>query len=350
MTNLITRYLEHKKKYLTSCALVLSAKNDYKEFQIECINKYINNYIEVFYHKAFETLGEKTILDENAIQIEQEGMRLELLDKLQAREIIESNTSFTEKKEIIENSKQYAYAVISLEQETKAEKEELINQKLIELSSKVEISKTAYMMWKKKMQEEEKVINKLLEESIFTLNQIPYQENLWELTLLNNIKQVNVYKQSLVKRVEKEIKVEKEKLKLVAILTNQIILNQIIKKEKIGNYILPIQEEIWQDKERIEEILNLFDDKILKEHIYLGISYNLLNSNKHLREKKKLGYQFACYQDFTHILDIANKINTIDASGLFDYLIITGYKAKDVSTIEKEEPSIIKEIFFRKVR
>lgn len=352
-TNLITRYLEHKKKYLTSYALSLFIDKEYKDYEIECLTKYINNYVEVFYHHRFETLGNDIIPDEKAIAIEQEGMRLELLDVLQAREIIETNSSYTRKKEIIEEIKEYAKAVIDFDQKkiTEDNVEEIITNITINLSKKLPILQTAVATWLKKYKEEQKIIKKLLEENkTFILNKVPYQENLWELTLLANIKQLNIYKSSLVKRVEVDLKVEIEKLKIIVMIVNQIILGQIIRKENIGNYIIPIKEEIWQEKIDIEEILHLLNDKILKEHIYLGISYNILSSSKRLQEKKQKGYRFACYQDFTHILDIPTKISTIDTSNLFNYLMITGCKAKDVSTIEKEELSIIKQIFFRKDR
>lgn len=350
--NLITRYLEFKKKKLTSYALSLFVDTEYKEFEIECLKKYINNYIEVYYHKQFETLGNGVIPDSKAIEIEQEGMHLELLDDLQAREIIESNVSFTRKKEIINVTKEYAKAVITFDQkkvtEENAEKE--ITNIIIELSKKLPVLQTANKTWLKKYKEEQKIINKILEEKKnFVLNQVPYQENLWEVTLLTKIKQVNMYKHSLVKRVDEEIKVEKEKLKVITMILNQIVLGAICRKEKIGNYIIPIKEEIWQEKDVIEELFNLLDDKNLKDHIFLGIKYNILTNSKRLQEKKKEGYHFACYQDFTHILDIPTKIDTIDTSNLFDYLIVTGYKAKDVSAIEKEELSTIKSIFFRKV-
>lgn len=352
-TNLITKYLEYKKKHLTSYALSLFIDKEYQDYEIECLNKYINNYVEVFYHKKFETLGAGVVPDQNAIEIEQEGMRLELLDTLQAREIIETNSSYTRKKEIIEETKEYAKAVIIFDQKKVTEEnvEEVITNITIKLSKKLPVLQNAITTWIKKYKEEQKIIKRLLEENkTFVLKQVPYQENLWELTLLTKIKQLNMYKSSLVKRVDVELKVEKEKLKIIAMIVNQIIMGQIVRKEKIGNYIIPIKEEIWQEKEDIEEVLNLLGDKILKEHIYLGVSYNILSSSKRLQEKKKQGYHFACYQDFTHILDIPTKISTIDTSNLFDYLMVTGYKAKDVSTIEKEEPSIIKQIFFRKDR
>lgn len=352
-TNLITRYLEYKKKHLTSYALSLFIDKEYKDYEIECLKKYINNYVEVFYHQRFETLENGIIPDQNAIEIEQEGMRLELLDVLQSREIIETNSSYIRKKEIIEETKEYVKAVISFDQKkvTEENAEKIITNIIIDISKKLPVLQTAITTWIKKYKEEQKIIKKLLEENrSFTLKQVPYRENLWELTLLINIKQLNMYKHSLVKRAEVEQKVEIEKLKVTAMIVNQIILGQIIRKENIGNYIIPIKEEIWQQKMDIEEILDLLDDKILKEHIYLGASYNILNNSKKLQEKKQEGYHFACYQDFTHILDIPVKISTIDTSNLFDYLMVTGCKAKDVSTIEKEEPSVIQQIFFRKDR
>ncbi len=350
--NLITRYLEHKKKCLTSYALSLFIDTEYKNFEVECLKKYINNYVEVFYHGQFETLGDGVIPDRNAIEIEQEGMRLELLDELQVREIIESNASFVRKKEMINITKEYAKAIITFDQKkvTEQNAEEVIINITTDLSKKLPVLQTAIKTWLRKYKEEQKIITKLLEEKkSFVLNQVPYQENLWETALLIQVKQINMYKHSLVKRVDEELKVEKEKLKVIVMILNQIILRAICRKEKIGNYMIPIKEELWQEKDVIEELFNLLDDKNLKDHIFLGISYNILTSSKRLQEKKKEGYHFACYQDFTHILDIPAKIDTIDTSNLFDYLVVTGYKAKDASAIEKEEPSIIKKIFFRKV-
>lgn len=350
--NLITRYLEHKKKCLTSYALSLFTDIEYKDFEIKCLKKYINNYVEVFYHNQFETLGIGVTLDKSAIEIEQEGMRLELLDDLQAREIIESNSSFTRKKEIINLTKEYVNAIIAFDQKkvTEENAEKIIINITTELSQRLPVLQTAVKTWLKRYKEAEKIINRLLEEKKnFALKHVPYQENLWEITLLTKVKQVNMYKRSLVKRVDEELKVEKEKLKLITIILNQTILKSIHRKEKIGNYMIPIKEELWQEKEDIEELFSLLDDKNLKDHIYLGISYNILSNNKGLQKKKKEGYHFVCYQDFTHILDIPTKINTIDTSNLFDYIVITGYKAKDATTIEKEELSVAKKIFFRKV-
>lgn len=350
--NLITRYLEYKKKCLISYVLSLFIDQEYQQFEIECLKKYINNYVEVYYHKNFETLGSGVVLDRNAIEIEQEGMRLELLDNLQAKEIIESNISYNRKKEIIEKAKEYTSAVITFDQKktTTENLEETIINITTALSKRLPVLQNATTTWTKKAREDQKVIAKLLEEKKnFVLNQIPYQEGLWELSLLTRVKQMNMYKKSLVKRVESEKKVEKEKIKIIIMITSQIILGQLVRKETIGNYMIFIPEEVWQEKEIVEELFHLLNDNILKEHVYLGISYNIINQSKRLQAKKKEGYHFVCYQDFTHILDISSKIDSLDTSNLFDYLMVTNYKEKDITNIEKEETSIIKKIFFRKV-
>ena len=59
--NLITRYLEYKKKRLVSYALSMYQDNTYLDYEIECLKKYANNYVEVYYHKKFETLDEKLL-------------------------------------------------------------------------------------------------------------------------------------------------------------------------------------------------------------------------------------------------------------------------------------------------
>ena len=351
MDNLITKYLNYKKSRLVSYALCMYRDKSYQDYEIECLKKYINNYVEVFYHHEFETFEKDIKIDKKVLETEQEGMRLELLDKLSTREILESNASYTIKKGIANTTKEYVKVVIEFDQQkiTEENVEEVITKIITKASMKVPILQTAPQTWLKEWKETAKIEKKVLQEKQnFVLNQVPYSENLWEITLLTRVKQINQYKPNLVKRVEQEEKIEIEKITLELILLNQIILGQLIRKETYGNYIIYIPEELWTKKEITEEFFQLLDDKILKNHIFLGITYNVLTNSKRLIDMKNAGYQFVCYQDFTHILDIPTKIATIDTSKLFNYLVVTKYKAKDKLTIEKEEPSIMKQILFSK--
>ena len=349
--NLITRYLNYKKKRLVSYALSMYQDNTYLDYEIECLNRYANNYIEVYYHKKFETLDNKTPVDNKAIEQEQEGIRLELLDKLNVREILESNASFIRKKEIINITKKYMEVVIAFDSKlvTPENVEEIITKLITSISQKLPVLQNAIPNWIKKWKETEKTIKKLIvEKQNFILRQVPYDEDLWEVTLLTRVKQINIYKRNLIERVNSESEVEIEKIKLVALILNQIILRDIVLKEKIGNYIVPISENAWSKKEELKELFDLLDDSILKDHVFIGISYNELLGSKKLLEKKQAGYHFACYQDLTYILDIPTKVDTIDSSNLFSYLMITGYKAKDLPIIEKQEPTIMKKIMISK--
>lgn len=349
--NLITKFLTYKKKRLTSYALSLFQDETYLDFTIECFQKYINNYIEVWYHHQFETLGNNAKVDQETIKIEQEGMRLELLDKLSVKEIMETNESYMRKKEIINVTQQYIEAVISFDQKkvTPENIEEIVTDIVNRISRKLPVLQTAIKTWIKKWQETEKTIKTILTpNNNFILNQIPYAENLWELKIISNIKQLNLYKKSLVKRVDQEEKVVEEKIKLSVILLNQVILQQLVEKKPFGNYIILIPDSLWTKKEFMNIIYQLLGDDILKQHTLLGISYNQMMASKPIQEKKQEGYQFICYQDLTHIIDIPNKIETIDTSNYFNYLMITGYKPKDFAIIEKEEPTNMKEILFSK--
>ena len=132
------------------------------------------------------------------------------------------------------------------------------------------------------------------------------------------------------------------------ILLNQLVLEKLIKKEEIGNYIVIIPDEIWTRKQKMEELYELLEDKILKEHILLGITYNTIIASKTIQEKRKEKYKFICLQDFTHINDIPTKINNIDTSNLFDYLMVTSYKDKDFKEFENIEVTTMKGILFSK--
>lgn len=349
--NIITKYLAYKKSRLVTYALTMQEESIYRSFLIECLTRYINNYIEVVYHQAYETLDENTKLTKNAIKEEQNGIMLELLDELSVREILESNEGYKRKQEIIKDAKDLTAIIIKFDQEKVTEANvRIIITKLIEERKKTkEVGKNAEATWYKEWQITTKTIKKVLEpKKNFTLNQVPYSDNLWEISILPLIKQLNMYKKSLVERVNQEEKIICEKIKLSIIIITQTLLRQLTEKTPLGNYIIPIPEEIWTKKQVIEEVFLLLDDKIIKEHVMLGITYQQLINNKTLIEKKKSGYHFVCYQNLRYINDTPTKIDTIDATKLFDYLMITDYKGKDKELIEKQEPTNMKAILFSK--
>ena len=349
--NLITTYLSYKKKRLTIYGLSLYSNLQYKKYIQECLEKYFNNYIEVIYHNKFETLGENAPITKENIEIEQDGMRLELLSDLSVREIIETNEGYKQKQIIINQAKEIAMTIIEFDQTniTEDNVKNAINTLVKKINEQIPLRQNAENNWYKAWQETKKQIKTLFnKKENFVIKEIKYQEDLSEVDLLPKLKQLNNYKKNLVERVYHAEKITYNKIKLLVIILNQLILKKIITKEKLGEYILYIPEEIWSKKQEIDSIYKLLNDSILKQHVILGIHYNQLINSKTIQEKHKEGYQFACYQDFTHITEIGEKIDSIDASLWFKYLIITGYKSKDLQELEKQEPVNIKAVLFSK--
>ena len=349
--NLITKYLEYKKNTLVSYGLALFSDSEYHNFLVECLKKYINNYIEVKYHQQFETVSDNAKVTREVIEEEQVGMRLELLDDLSVKEIIETNEGYTRKQELINITSSVAKTIIKIDNLdlTKDNKDEKLDKLLKEASKEFPLRQNAKTLIVKIWKEDEGTIKKILApENNFTLKLISYENKINEVRLTPQIKQLNLYKKSLVERVYQEEKVVYEKIKLMIILLNILILEKLIKKEEIETYMIIIPDEIWTKKAKMQELYELLEDQILKEHILLGITYNTLINNKTILDKRKEKYNFVALQDFTHINDIPTKISNIDASEVCDYLMITAYKGKDFKEFENIEVTTMKGILLSK--
>ena len=349
--NLISKYLTFRKTRLITYGLLIIDNPKYSSFIKDSFKEYINNYIELIYHKKLETLDKVNKITLDIIQKEQEGKRLEQLDTLASRELLETNEGYLDKKKLINLIAEVMLDLISFDQKDLTEEniENEINDFLTRVSKKVDIKENTHKKLLREWKKTEKTLEKVLQkEKNFNLSMKEYEENIHEVKLTKNMKQLNIYKKNLVTRVEQEEKIAIEKIKLSLMLLNEEILTKVINKEEIGAYIIYIEDELWKKRDYVDCISSLIDDDILKAHIHLGIHYNLYMSSKTIQKLKQLNYQFACYQDFSRINDLGTKLDTLDSSNIFTYLIITGYKEKDYKDLEKQEPTNIKKILFSK--
>lgn len=349
--NLISKYLTFRKTRLITYGLLIIDNTKYSSFIKDSFKEYINNYIELIYHKKLETLDKVNKITLDIIQKEQEGKRLEQLDTLASRELLETNEGYLDKKKLINLIAEVMLDLISFDQKDLTEEniENEINDFLTRVSKKVDIKENTHKKLLREWKKTEKTLEKVLQkEKNFNLSMKEYEENIYEVKLTKNMKQLNIYKKNLVTRVEQEEKIAIEKIKLSLMLLNEEILTKVINKEEIGAYIIYIEDELWKKRDYVDCISSLIDDDILKAHIHLGIHYNLYMSSKTIQKLKQLNYQFACYQDFSRINDLGTKLDTLDSSNIFTYLIITGYKEKDYKDLEKQEPTNIKKILFSK--
>ena len=350
-TNLISKYFIYKKNLLISYGLAVFSDLKYRSFIIECLDRYFSNYINAFYYHKFETVENVEVVDIHVLELELDGIRLELLDSLSVREIVETNEGYLKKQQLISITLEIVREIIRFEQKVMNEEQivEECQHIIRKLNKIVSINKAFSNVWLKIYKENERINKKLLmSKDMFSLRETIYQDKVLEITLVPNIKQLNVYKKNLVERVCKEEKVVLEKTKLLCMIYNQLILKKIILHEDIFEYLIYIPESVWNKKQEICEIFRLFDDSILKDHVVLGVNYSTVINSKTYQEKIAEGYRFACYQDFTYINDIPAKIDAIDSSKMFCYLVVIGYKMKDYEQLQKIEAVNMKAILFSK--
>ena len=349
--NLISKYFIYKKNLLISYGLAVFSDLEYRCFIIECLDRYFSNYINAFYYHNFETVDNVEKFDRQVLELELEGIRLELLDSLSVREIVETNEGYLEKQKLISITLEISKEIIQFNQKVIHE-EQVVSEchNIIQKLNKIiAINKNLSQVWLKIFKGNEKVHKKLLaSKDTFSLRKTAFLDHVLEITLVPNIKQLNKYKKNLVEKVYREEKVVFEQVKLLCMIYNQLILKKLISHEDIFEYLIYIPESIWNKKQEIYEIFELLNDSILKSHVVLGINYSVLINSKTYQEKISSGYRFACYQDFTYINDIPAKVAAIDNSKLFSYLVVVGYKAKDYEQLKKIEAVNMKAILFSK--
>lgn len=353
--SIIDKYLNYKKNRLVAYATTIFSDTTNQEFLEKTYQKYITNYIEVYYYHIFSTvenINKQPTLD--LFLQEQTGIELEQLEQLKDYELIDSNEVYQQKYNVISFAKNICLWIAKLDRKYIKDYKEIpeILKQLVEKETKIKELLTPKIIEKLqvKIKETLKVEQGLqLENSIFTLKENELKKHLSEIKLNYYSKKLSVnYKNSLVERVYQEEEVEVEKTTLLVEKLLLELVKSIINKKEVTQYIIEIKDAIFNNKEALENIFSLLNDPISKENIFLGVTYTQYTANKIITAKKSAGYQFACYQDFTYINDYSMKMTAIESAQVFDYIVITGYKDKEFEWLKKYTPTIVKEILFSK--
>lgn len=352
---IISKYFNYKKNRLITYGKIIFSLVENEKFLTDCYEKYIKNYIEVYYYHIFSTVETKTSqITKELLKEEQTGIELEQLEELEAYELLDSNEVYEQKRQVVSLAKNICSFLIKLDRLKLLDKDEIAN-KLETLKKEEEEIKdllTAEVMLKlqQSCKETIKTEQALLEEnSIFSFKETKLTESLVQVNLTYYSKKLATnYKKTLVERVYQDnIVVEKKTILLLNKLVLKL-LHALIYKEPLGHYIIEVEDSIFDNKVLVEEIFSLLNDKIVKEAITLGISYNQYCASKLITDKRKEKYSFACYQDFTYINDYNAKFANIENAQVFDYIIVTSYKDKEYEWLQKYTPVSVKEVLFSK--
>ena len=88
--NLISKYLTFRKTRLITYGLLIIDNPKYSSFIKDSFKEYINNYIELIYHKKLETLDKVNKITLDIIQKEQEGKQAEIMIPEMSKEELKS--------------------------------------------------------------------------------------------------------------------------------------------------------------------------------------------------------------------------------------------------------------------
>lgn len=350
--NLMDCYMNYKASRLKKYGLVIMHSHD--EFLEEVLEKYIWTYINCYYYKIFDTSRVENSSDD-VIKVELEGKRLEMLDELSIYELIDSNEVFELKRDFINDSLMVVLFLITLDR-TRFDSNMDISKKLNELLNLcLEIKErlgTKVLRLENLLKETYNTLNNFFKktDNYYLLDYQLYkdQESLVKVVLVPNIKVLqDNYKKSLVERVYRDDKIKRQKVELlIKKFIKQLIMDVYYGKKIYQKYFIELDDDLFDNKKEVLNLLDMLDNPFIKRYVVLGISHNSYISMQSMF--KKYGFTLACIQDFSHINDVSNKLNNIDTWNIYNYVVVSLYKTKDLDVIMKYSCVNLEGILFNK--
>ncbi len=146
---------------------------------------------------------------------------------------------------------------------------------------------------------------KNMETNTFELkyNNIPNVKNMYGLTLNHNINFSKIYSDYIVDKTYDEGIVAEDKVLVTANILLTRIAKDMIDTEFKNRYLLYLPATLYEKDNKLNKVLKLLDDELVKKCTLLLVKYDTLISNKKkIKELKKLGYRIALiFDDYVQI-------------------------------------------------
>lgn len=350
--NLMDYYMNYKTSRLKKYGLTIMHSND--EFLSKTFERYIRTYINSYYYLIFDTVKANNCTDD-ILRLELDGKRLEMLDELLIYELIDSNEIYNLKKDYVNNSLEVVLFLIALDRMRFSSKEEVsikLNQLLLVCPSIKERLGTKLSRLEMLVKDTFSTLNKFLSntDDYYLLDYQLYKDrdDLVKVIMLPNIKMLQEnYKRTLLERVYREDKLKREKFDLlVKKYVKQFIIDSYNSKRIYNKYFIELDDYLFNNKKDIDYFLSMLNNPFIKRYLVLCVSNNNYISCQSIFRKYK--FSLACIQDFTHINDISTKLSNIDTGNIYDFVIVSSYKSKDLDEIMKYTCVNLEGILFNK--
>ena len=330
MNNLISVFMNYKMNRLVEYGVYIY--NQDSPFIRQVLASYFQTYIDNYYYGIFNTLDEDNFNRKN-LKAEFTGAMEEMLYDYADFEIKLAENIYRENCNIIKELRDLCYEIVRIDTLDIPNKEELGNSVLSFIATNELISK--YLNGRV-----EGLVRKVRETYLTNLKLLQYKNEYFDLDedsfiehddcvfvkLVPTIKSLNVYRHGIISKAYDDERLSFEKIEcLIQKLSHMLLLNFLNKKEN-KKYFIQLPDGVASRGKMDERIESLIDNPMFQKNVVLVVPYNTYLSQKNAFSGD---YQLACIQDFSHISDVYQKVNTIYDEGVFQYLIVQDYRYDD---------------------
>ena len=346
--NVITGFINYKINYLTQCGLLFFDDID-KDFILNHLNQYITTYVNNYYYHKTETLDNVEKVNEDIILKELFGKRVELLDEFCQYELEMDNYIYSKQKKALIEMVEIVFFLSKVDRlrfDSKDDLEIRFN-KLMEYNPKIKerLGNNLIKLFLKVKDNYNKELKILAPTGFYKTDYSKFiDNNLIYVSLYHDISILKTnYRNIFVDRVYKDNKYNVDKVSCLIWNISISILENIINCRTIDKYLIDIPSNLfYRNKFLLEEE---FNNCLLKENVILVFNNNTYKD--YVEIIKSLNHRVACSVDLSHINDVVDKLNQIEAMGEFEYIFITDYKEKDEDLIKNFKPNYTKIVIIK---
>lgn len=348
MNNLITIFMNYKIERLVQYGIFLLKEDT--PFLRNVLKEYFTVYVDNYYYNVFHTIDDTKYTKEN-LEKEFTGIMQEMLYDYLEYELVESNEEYHNHVQSIKDLREICLEIIKIDSLEISRKEEVTpivtnfineNEYFRKQIEENRISKFAKLV-RETFQNTTKLLH--LEDHYFVLKQQSFcdEEKVKYFSLDSHINILHNYRKSMVTRVFNKDELDRQKMECIIQKVSLFILKNILEKKEVPTIIIELRDSFIKRGRIEDDIYNLLDNPLFRQYVVLGVSYNI-----YANQKDAFGddFSFACIQDFVHINDIYQKIDTISKEGVFSYIVVSDYKYKDRDYFTKYENSALKILLF----
>ena len=347
MDNLITIFMNYKVSRLIEYGVVIYQKNS--SFIRGVFSGYFQTYIDNYYYGIFNTIDADKYSKTN-LKLEFNGLMEEMIYEYEKKKDEEDPIEYQVNMKAIKELKELAYDIIRIDTLNFPNKDEIPNvmkefvsehNTIRELIGK-NIDKLIRMV-KDTYVNQNKLLN--YDSPFFIINEKKFAEHehhVWY-ELAPSIKALDIYRKGLVKSVSLDESFDFDKFECLVHKISLMLLHNFLENKETNRLFIELPDSLVSRGTIDERVLSLIDNPMFLKHVVLAVSYNTYLSHK---TAFAIDVHFASIQDFSHINDVYQKVDSIYNEGFAHYLIVSDCKAEEKEFFMRYKNDVMSVLMF----